>query len=72
MYEPIIKPEDIKFPSIWAAADGSGHKVLVENVEFDGKSNTHWVHYGWVEKGEMKSHKKTSFAFQCRYKMLQK
>jgi hypothetical protein len=72
MYDPIIKPEDIKCPSIWAAADGSGHKVLVENVVFDSKTQTHWVHYGWVEKDELKSHKKTSFAFQCRYKQLEK
>lgn len=68
-YQPIIPAEEIKFPSIWFAADGSGHKVLVENVIFDDARNTYWVHYGWVEKGELKNHKKTSFAFQCRYKM---
>lgn len=70
-YQPIIEAKDITYPSIWAAADGSGHKVLVENVVFDDKAKTHWVHYGWIEKGVAKTHKKTSFAFQCRYKQIQ-
>jgi hypothetical protein len=71
-YQPIIEPTEIKYPSIWTAADGSGHKVLVENVVFDDKSQTHWIHYGWVEKGEVKFHRKTSFAFQVRYKQIPK
>jgi hypothetical protein len=66
----IIEGKDIKFPSIWIAADGSGHKVLVDNVIYDDETQTHWVQYGWVEKGEMKSGEKSSFAFQCRYSRL--
>lgn len=69
-HHEIIEGKDIKFPSIWAAADGSGHKVMVDNVIYDDDTNTYWVQYGWVERGEMKKHEKSAFAFQCRYSRL--
>jgi len=45
----------------WAAADGSGYCVQVMAV------SENWVTYSWIQKGELKSHRKDPFAFQCRY-----
>ena len=56
-----LKEHEIKPGQIWSSCDGSGHKVTIICCE-----NNH-VHYSWVEKGELRKHKKSVFAFQVRY-----
>ena len=56
-----LKENDIKEGQVWSSCDGSSHKVTIVNA-IDNQ-----VEYSWIEKGELRKHKKTVFAFQVRY-----
>jgi hypothetical protein len=53
--------DQIKEGQIWSSCDGSSHKVTIVSC----KDN--FVEYSWMEKGQLRKHKKTVFAFQVRY-----
>jgi len=55
------KEEEIKEGQIWASCDGSSHKVTIVGCQ------DNLVEYSWVEKGDLRQHQKTVFAFQVRY-----
>jgi hypothetical protein len=57
----IIPQNAVQVGQVWAAADGSNHSVLVEQVAND------WVTYSWIEKGIKQEWEKTNCAFQSRY-----
>ena len=52
---------EFKEGQVWHSCDGSSHKVTIV------KASGGWVEYSWLEKGEVKKHKKRLFAFQVRY-----
>lgn len=61
-----LNENDIRENQTWHASDGSGHTVTILRAE------NGWVHYSWIERGsykrgELRTHKKTVFAFQVRY-----
>lgn len=61
-----LKENQIQENQTWHASDGSNHKVTVLSAQGG------WVHYSWIERGsykhgEVRTHKKTVFAFQVRY-----
>jgi len=55
----IFPADEIKAGQRWQGS--SGHTVLVDKVD------SYSVHYSWDESGIKKTHKKSHFAFQCRY-----
>ena len=55
----IFPPEEIKAGQRWQGS--RGHTVLVDKVD------SFSVYYSWDEEGVKKTHKKSHFAFQCRY-----
>ena len=59
-----LKIEQIPLGTTWYSCDGSGHKVraVYKDIKKPG-----WVGYEWEEKGEIRTHEKSTFAFQCRY-----
>lgn len=64
------KIDDIKAGQEWVGADGNVVEItgIREIKNKLGEIIDHEVHYMWKEKnGEIKTHKKLAFAFQCRY-----
>jgi hypothetical protein len=55
----IFPAYEIKAGQRWQGS--SGHTVLVDKVD------SFSVYYSWNEEGVKKTHKKSHFAFQCRY-----
>ena len=69
-YYPILKKEDVPVGSTWYSADGSNHKVVVTHVDLESPAG--WITYEWDDRlapGGKRRHEKSSFAFQCRYKL---
>jgi hypothetical protein len=56
-----LKEHQIQEGQVWHSCDGSNHKVTIV------KASDNWVEYSWQEKGQLRKHKKTVFAFQVRY-----
>lgn len=59
----IIHPSFIQPNQEWMSS--SGHSVFVDSVTSDEHEVR--VLYSWSERGELKSHEKDHFSFQCRY-----
>jgi hypothetical protein len=59
-----LKLEQIPLGAIWYSCDGAGHKVRTVYKDINAPG---WIGYEWEEKGEIKTHEKSTFAFQCRY-----
>jgi hypothetical protein len=59
-----FKIEQVPLGTMWHSCDGSGHKVRVvyKDIKTPG-----WIGYEWEERGEIRTHEKSTFAFQCRY-----
>ena len=53
--------EEIEIGSLWFAADGSGHFVVVYDKQRDD------IFYKWVEAEQEKRHDKSTWSFQVRY-----
>lgn len=69
-YYPILKKEDVPVGSTWYSADGSSHKVVVTAVDLESQAG--WTTYEWEDPASpsgKRTHEKSSFAFQCRYKL---
>lgn len=61
----ILPAQKIKSGQQWMGS--SGLIVTVNCVDEFG-----WVHYNWIENGELVEHQKDSFSFQCRYSVIVK
>jgi hypothetical protein len=59
-----LNVKEIPLDTVWYSCDGSRHKVRVVYIDAEKPG---WVGYQWEEKGEIKTHEKSAFAFQCRY-----
>jgi hypothetical protein len=61
-----LTESDIKSGQVWHSCDGAGHKVTIVNCENNSVEYS-WIEQGEYKKGELRTHKKTVFAFQVRY-----
>jgi hypothetical protein len=57
-----FQPEEMAASSQWISA--AGNIVNIERIESER------IYYSWKEDGEMKTHNKDSFSFQCRYSLI--
>jgi hypothetical protein len=64
MPKEFLKVSQIPLDTVWYSCDGSRHKV---RVIYTDSEKPGWVGYQWEEKGEIKTHEKSTFSFQCRY-----
>ena len=61
----VILPGDLIKPGqVWVSSGNNTVRVTDVEVSTDGH---YLIKYEWDERGEVRSHEKWMFAFQCRY-----